>query len=328
MTKYQDSNLLSSTKRPFGKIKDMTVPMYSFGGGAISGEGGGYGFGDINEGKAIELVQYAYDKGVTLFDSAPIYGFGLSEKRIGKALNHIREKVIYLSKSGVTWHPNKRVNMTNDPQVAEDMVYQSLKDFGTDYIDLYLIHWPDQNVDIRKPLERLAKLQLEKKIKYIGLCNTNATDLALASEVCSIDVIQAEFNLFKRENFEKIYDPFCKKNNAAFMSWGPIDKGILSGKYNLNRKFDDSDCRKSAPWFKQADVVKKVEIVEAAKKLLPSGIDFMELVFSYYFNQNINTILIGAKSMDQFDDALAKLKVGKDLWTSFEKKEDFLKLFV
>jgi myo-inositol catabolism protein IolS len=82
--------------------------VFSFGGAAVSGEGGGYGFGNISEADSIELMHYAYDLGINLFDSAPIYGFGMSEQRIGKAFKGAKRDSVYItSKSGVTWHDTK-----------------------------------------------------------------------------------------------------------------------------------------------------------------------------------------------------------------------------
>src|SRR5690606_12662881 len=100
--------------------------------------------------------------------TAPIYGFGLSEERFGA---YLPKEAFIISKSGVDWHANKRVNMTNDPFVTERMLNESLKRLKRDSIDLYMIHWPDSRVDIRLPLEVLARAQKAGKIKYIGLCN-------------------------------------------------------------------------------------------------------------------------------------------------------------
>ena len=82
-------------------------------------------FGPISESEAEELILPAYEYGVRLFDTAPIYGFGLSEKRLGRILKDLREKIFFVSKSGITWHDNRRVNLTNDPKVAQTMLEQT-----------------------------------------------------------------------------------------------------------------------------------------------------------------------------------------------------------
>src|SRR5688572_482163 len=147
---------MGKEKRKLGLISDLVFPV-SFGCGAISGEGGGYGFGPILERDAVNLLNMAFDLGINLYDLAPIYGFGLAEKRLGRAFAKKREKVFLVSKCGVTWHENKRVNMTNDPIVAEKMLSQTLSHLRTDYVDLYMIHWPDSKLDIRVPMHALSK---------------------------------------------------------------------------------------------------------------------------------------------------------------------------
>lgn len=225
------------------KVNDENLSRLVFGGAAISGEGKGYGFGDISENDSIDLVRFAYSRGVNFFDTAPIYGFGTSEIRLGLALKNIREKVFICSKSGIDWHDTKRVNMTNDPKVAIKMFDESRKRLQSDYIDLYMVHWPDENVDIRQTLDPLYKFKEEGKIKYLGLCNTNQEDL---DKSFNIDFIQSEFNFF-HNGFENL------KSDALKMGWGTLDKGILSGVVDKDREFDKSDCRSSAPWWKKSD---------------------------------------------------------------------------
>jgi len=312
-----------SSYRPFGRT-GWSIPRVSFGGAAISGEGGGYGFGLVTKKEAEELVQYALDLGINFFDTAPIYGFGLSEQRLGEFLKGKREKVYIATKSGVTWSSSKRVNMTNDPQLAEQMLLQSLKDLKTDYIDLYFIHWPDSKVDIRKPLELLAKYQTEGVIKKIGLCNTNLEDLQKAKEITTIDVIQSEFNLFNRSAEKEIF-PYCKSNQCAFMAWGPLDKGSLTGNYDLKRTYDDYDARKNAPWFKKSDLEKKVHVVEELKKYLPKEVSMMELIMSYYQSiSELSTILVGAKSPIKLQEFISSMLKNSTLWEKFQEKETFL----
>ncbi|MFG1482037.1 aldo/keto reductase [Halobacteriovorax sp. HFRX-2_2] len=297
------------------KILDQ-FGQFAFGGASISGEGAGYGFGDISKEDSISLLQYAFDRGVKIFDTAPIYGFGESEKRIGEAFKNNREKVFIVSKSGVTWHENKRVDMTNDPVVTQRMIEQSLRDLNTDYIDLYMVHWPDERVDIRKTLEVIAKAKHEGKIKHIGLCNTTPEEFKLASEIDKIEVIQSQFNFFEQDVKNDIF-PIIKSEDISFMSWGTLDKGILTGRVTKDRKFDKSDCRSWAPWWKAMDKESRYDIVARMQPALEkhglSGLDF-----AIHFNlshDELSTVLCGARNHDQLDGVLNSLekKVTKDM---------------
>jgi aryl-alcohol dehydrogenase-like predicted oxidoreductase len=177
----------------YKNFDDLKLSRIVFGAASISGEGAGYGFGDISSNDSIDLLSYAYSEGINVFDTAPIYGFGESETRLGLAFEKIRDEVVICSKAGVGWHDNKRVNMSNEPKLIAKMFDESRRRLKSDYIDIYMIHWPDKNVDIRKSLEPLYKLKNQGAIKYIGLCNTHPSDLSLSQD---IDFIQSEFNYF------------------------------------------------------------------------------------------------------------------------------------
>lgn len=302
-------------------LKTISDVPLAFGGAAISGEGGGYGFGNISENEAIDLLKLSFDKGFRIFDTAPIYGFGLSELRIGKAFKEMRDKVFIVSKSGVTWHENKRVDMTNDPRVTTKMLEQSLRDLNSDYIDLYMIHWPDARVDIRKPLEVLAKAKAQGKIKHIGLCNTNLDDLEKAAEIDRIEAVQSEFNFFQNTLKDSIF-PYLKTHNISFMSWGTLDKGILTGRVNEARKFEASDCRSWAPWWKNADNKSKFQ---AMNKIMPLfekyNLSGLELAIGHNLNfPEVSVALCGARNKEQLDSifkALEKLP-SKEMILEFE----------
>lgn len=292
-----------------GYLKKNSNFQIAFGGASISGEGGGYGFGPIDETTAIDLLLEAYDLGIRVFDSAPIYGFGLSEKRMGKAFKNQREKVYLISKSGVTWSSNKRVDMTNSPQITSNMLHQSLKDFNTDYIDLYMIHWPDSRVDIRRPMEILSKAKAEGKIRSIGLCNTHSEDLQKAMEVDKIDVIQSQFNLFENSSVQDFF-PFMRDHDIDFMSWGTLDKGILSGTVTKERKFDSVDCRSWAPWWKQIDFESRYKTLEKIKPLMEkyqvSGLE-LAIHFNLSFPE-LTVALCGARNSKQLNGLVTALK--------------------
>ncbi|MBC7427643.1 MAG: aldo/keto reductase [Bacteriovorax sp.] len=288
-------------------LKSLGPLKIAFGGAAISGEGGGYGFGEISETDAIDLLLDAYEGGIRIFDTAPIYGFGLSEIRMGKAFENMREKVFLVSKSGVTWHENKRVDMNNNPKIAEKMIEQSLRDLKTDYIDLYMVHWPDSKVDIRKTVEVLSKAKEQGKIKHIGLCNTFVEDLNKAFEVDRIEVVQSEFNFFTNKFVREELFPYLNEKHMSFMSWGTLDKGILTGRVDEKRKtYDKSDCRSWAPWWKDADNSAKFE---AMKNLWPAldknhhtGLE-MALGYNLSFPE-LSVAICGAKTSDQLQSLL------------------------
>lgn len=290
--------------REFGQT-GLATSAIGFGAASISGEGAGYGFGDISRENAISLVRYAFECGINIFDTAPIYGFGESERRLGEALRPFRDKSYIVSKSGVSWHANKRVDMNNDPKIAQKMLEQSLRDLQTDYIDIYMVHWPDPRFDIRSTLEVHAKAQIQGKIKYIGLCNTNTQELALAREVCEIDVLQMEYSLNAQNNFEDF-----KEESIATMGWGSFDKGILTGRVTEDRIYDKSDARSWAPWWNQKQVLAKINKVKNLKKQFPE-IELRDMALHFALS-GVDCALVGMRSIEQVDSLFKSLQVTID----------------
>lgn len=260
--------------------------MLVFGGAALSGSGGGYGFGIIE--KPQDLLYYVYDRGIRTFDTAPIYGFNQSEKILADIFKSKREEVKIISKAGVDWHSSRRVNMSNDPKVIQKMLDESLRKF--EYLDIYMIHWPDENVDIRYSFEVLAKAKDQGKIKALGLCNSNDEEIRLAEEVAPVEFLQSEFSLFN-DGFKDI--SFDKKK----MGWGTFDKGILSGSVTKDRKFSEEDCRSWAPWWKKSNWKEKVD------KAQNFDGDLKHIALQYSLT-NIDFTICGGKSIDQWGEII------------------------
>ncbi len=289
-------------------LSNWSDSPFAFGGAAISAEGGGYGFGKTGD-PATELLDFAFDQGIRIFDTAPIYGFGHSEKVLGEHFKKTRDQVKIITKSGVYWHDNNRVDMTNDPKITAKMLEDSLRRLQSDYIDLYMIHWPDPKTDIRYPMEVLARAKTQGKIKHIGLCNTHRDDFMIANEVEAIEVIQSEHNIFTPPSEDMI--ELIKEQDISFMGWGTFDKGILTGRVTKKREqakdYDENDCRKSAPWWQQKVVLEKCDKVESLKKIADRHeLSLTELALRYLYSHPWHsTTLMGAKNIKDWKASLS-----------------------
>jgi aryl-alcohol dehydrogenase-like predicted oxidoreductase len=296
-------------KRAFGQLETKVSPI-GFGGASISGEGGGYGFGDIAEQEAIRLVQKAFEAGINLFDTAPVYGFGLSEQRIGKAIDpEQREDWFLISKSGVDWDMDKRTRIDNSPSTTLRMLHQSLRNLRTEYIDLFLVHWPDPNVDIRSTMEILVRAREEEKIRAIGLSNFGPKEIEKALEVGRVDVLQHHYNAFERTFVQEQIFPVVERHALGLMSYGTLDKGILTGRVTPDRTFDSSDVRSRAPWWKNSPHHLKYEALDEILPLLESqGHTGLELALGFVLSHpQVSTALCGVRTEEQLNSAIAAL---------------------
>ena len=295
--------------RQFGRL-GWEVSAVGFGGAAVSGEGGGYGFGHISEADAIELIRAALGAGINLFDTAPIYGFGTSEIRMGKALEgERRQRAIIVSKCGITWDENKRVQIDNSAATTTKMLHQSLRDLQTDYIDLYLVHWPDRDTDIRETMEVLARAREAGKIRARGLSNTTLEEIALAREIAEPEGFQAQYNLFER-GIEEALLPHARDTETGFMCWGPLHKGILTGRVVAGRTFDEVDARRRAPWWKKVDHTPHIEAVAAlAPDVADAGHTLLELAIGHVLaDPAMTTALCGVRGRHQLETAVAAVE--------------------
>jgi aryl-alcohol dehydrogenase-like predicted oxidoreductase len=290
---YVENNALG---KPLSRI--------AFGGAGISGEGGGYGFGPVSEAEAEGLIRASWDAGINLFDTAPIYGFGLSEERLGR---YLPKDAVVVSKCGVDWHSTKRVNMTNEPKVALRMLHESLRRLRREVIDIYLVHWPDPRVDIRRTLEVLSKAQEQGLINQLGLCNTTAEDLQHGTEICELNFLQSELNLFNTSPFERLAGQWQTRFS---MGWGTFDKGILSGRVQAGRKYEKEDCRSWAPWWDRQLVQEKVERTQKLQLILKdyhlSLAEFCLQFNLFYFG--ISSALVGLKKVGDVVEVTSNLQ--------------------
>ncbi|OGQ05072.1 MAG: hypothetical protein A3F82_02425 [Deltaproteobacteria bacterium RIFCSPLOWO2_12_FULL_44_12] len=185
---------------------------------------GGYFSKDCSQDQlTINLLQKGIEMGMTFIDTAEVYGEGHAETLVGKACHGIRDRVFIATK----FSPEH----SKGPAVIK-AAERSLKRLGTDYIDLYQIHWPNPAVALEETLEAMGRLVQQGKVRYLGLCNFSLRDLKKALSFMNSSPIlsnQVEYNLFDR-TIEKQLLPFCQQNGITVVAYSPLDQGkIING---------------------------------------------------------------------------------------------------
>lgn len=257
-------------------------------------EHSGYSLGDLVNCSATAIFEAAFENGITHYDFAPIYGFDHAEKTMGKVIGDKREKIKLISKGGVDWHDNGRVNMDNRPKTIKKMFEKSLKNFNCDYIDIYFIHWPSKETDIRYAIEVLEKFRSQGKVHHIGLSNTFKEDFFKAKEVAPISYIQNEYNLFHQNNFFP--------NDCVSMGWGTFDKGILAGSVKKDRKFDSADARSHAFWWKKSNWKERVDFVNKVKEKFNIDNRVLKAIALQCSLDQGNLPILGMKSLEHIEE--------------------------
>lgn len=246
------------------KNSDLKVSRICMGGCPM----GGYGWGNVQENELIAAVHAALDQGITFFDTADTYGLGQSEITLGKALGIHRRNVVVASKFGVRAGNGKTV-YDNSPEWIREALHGSLERLGTDYIDLYQIHYRDDHTPISAVVETLEDLQKQGYIRYFGLSNIHQEDLRdLQPYVGKFVSFQDEYSLACRKN-EPDMLILADQLQLTPLTWGSLGQGILTGKYDKNTAFDSTDRRSRDVYvnFHGQKLLKNLEIVEALKKI-------------------------------------------------------------
>jgi aryl-alcohol dehydrogenase-like predicted oxidoreductase len=211
---------------------------------------GGWMWGGTDEQESIRTIHSAIDRGITLIDTAPVYGFGKSEEIVGKALaaGRLRQRVLIATKVGLDWTNGEPFrNGTRRRIFAE--VEASLKRLRTDVIDIYQVHWPDPMTPINETADAMATLFKQGKIRAIGVSNFSPGQMNEFGLVAPIHCAQPPYNLFERE-IEKNVLPYCASDGISVLAYGAICRGLLSGRMNLDTEFEGDDLRRTDPKFR------------------------------------------------------------------------------
>lgn len=216
---------------------DLDVSVISLGTWVFGGDN----WGGVNEKECIDAVSTALECGVNLIDTAPIYGYGVSEEIVGKAVKGRRDKVIIATKCGLI---GKGTGITNNlkPDSIKSEMEGSLKRLGVDYVDIYQCHWPDPDTPIEETMTEMNRLKSEGKIRYIGVSNFNLDLLKQASSFTDIVTLQNPYSLLER-SIEKEALTYCQEKGIGILAYGSLGGGILSGKYRKPTTFKGSDAR-------------------------------------------------------------------------------------
>lgn len=210
-------------------------------------------YGNFDDDEAIAAARASYEKGVTLFDTAAVYGWGYGENLMGKALKGIRNNVVLVTKGAREWvrdNPDRRSATVSDsdPKRLLASIDESLKRLQTDYIDLFLIHWPDHNRAFSEPMEALENAKAAGKIRHTGVSNFSVEMMAESRETSPIITNQIGYHIFDRRPEAEVM-PFVRENEMGIMAYGSLSHGLLTGTWNADKTFSDDDWRRGGANF-------------------------------------------------------------------------------
>ncbi|HEY2757259.1 MAG TPA: aldo/keto reductase [Pseudolabrys sp.] len=265
---------------------------------------GGWMWGGSDDAESIRTIQSAIDHGITLIDTAPVYGFGHSEDVVGRALaqDGRRAKAVIATKVALDWKEGKPFRNASRGRILKE-VDDSLRRLRTDVIDIYQVHWPDPNVPIEETAGALKDVMQAGKIRAIGVSNFSPAQMDKFRAVAPLHTNQPPYNLFERE-IEKDVLRYCQKNNIMTLAYGALCRGLLAGKMTAATKFTGDDLRRSDPKFQQPRFGQYLEAVAALEGFAAThyGKSVVHLAVRWILDkQGAGFALWGARRPDQLD---------------------------
>ena len=270
--------------------------------------GGGNDWGETSEIDAQDALCAALDNGINLIDTAPIYGAGLSEERIGRALKSRRSKVLLATKCGISLKGGRPDHDLRPESIVTECEH-SLRRLQTDYIDLYQIHWPDSKVPLEDSLGAMLRLQEQGKIRAIGVCNFSQEQIKQAAETAPIVSVQGPFSLL-RDN--KKLAEFCAARGLAFWTYGVLGGGILSGKYTQMPNLRRCDARRYFyPYYFGENFTKATQTVMRVRQIAQKyQVSLAAIALASVLQvPGVSGVLAGARSAAQVKENLGALQI-------------------
>ncbi len=272
--------------------------------------GGNNLFPNLKDETGIQIVKTGLDSGITLLDTAFAYGMGHSEELIGQAIKgYDRSKFVIATKAAQDTSDGD-VKINNNPQFLKKSVDDALKRLQTDYIDIFYIHFPDDQTPKDEAVAALNEMKQEGKIKAIGVSNFSLDQIKEANKDGLVDVVEDQYSLLHRDAETEMFD-YLRENNISFVPFFPLASGLLTGKYSEVVDFPENDIRHGNPDFTGERFEKIVKKVNNLKPLADKhGITTAQLVLAWYIkNPDVTVVIPGAKRPEQVQSNAKALNV-------------------
>ncbi len=268
-------------------------------------------YGSFDESESVKTLHKAIDLGVNFFDTADMYGSGANEKLIGKAFKGRWNEVVLATKFGVIRGPNGEwLGINGQPGYIREACEQSLKNLGTDSIDLYYMHRQDPNVEIEVIVDAMAGLVRDGKVKNIGLSEVDAETLRRAHKVHPITAYQGEYSLWSREPEEELFEA-CKELGITFVAYSPLGRGFLTGAIKSRDDFEPGDFRLNNPRFTDEAIQENLRFVELIDQLAnDKKVTKAQIALAWILSQNDEiTAIPGTRRVPRLEENLGALEV-------------------
>ncbi|NIM02791.1 aldo/keto reductase [bacterium] len=284
---------------------DLNLSAIGLGTWAIGGGKWKFSWGPQDDRESISAIQRALELGINWIDTAAVYGLGHSEEIVGKAIKGLREKPIVATKCERVWDKDGNISGRLKKESIRSEIEASLKRLKIEVIDLYQIHWPEPDEDIEEAWTTLGDLIKEGKIRYAGVSNFNLQQLKRVQPIHPVASLQPPYSMLERGVEEKVL-PYCSANNIGVVTYSPMQKGLLTGKFTRERaaNLPEDDHRRRDPRFQEPELSANLKLVENLRSLAEkSGKTVAQLAIAWVLRRpEVTAAIVGARRPSQIEE--------------------------
>jgi aryl-alcohol dehydrogenase-like predicted oxidoreductase len=268
-------------------------------------------YGPMNDAESIAVIHKAIDLGVTLIDTADMYGVGRNEELVGKALKGRRSKVVLATKFGNVRGPKGEfLGVNGRPEYVRQACDASLKRLNQERIDLYYLHRVDPNVPIEETVGTMAELAKAGKVCYLGISEAAPATLRRAHATHPITALQSEYSLWTRDPEKEIL-AVCREIGIGFVAYSPLGRGFLTGRFQKDEDLSKEDGRRNHPRFQEGNFQYNQRLAQAVKQMAAEkGCTPAQLALAWVLSRGTDIVPIpGTKHLRFLEDNIGALEI-------------------
>jgi aryl-alcohol dehydrogenase-like predicted oxidoreductase len=287
----------------------LEVTPIAFGTWQLGGD-----WGRFDELEAITAIRHARELGINLFDTAQAYGFGASERLLGRALREEldanRTDLVIATKGGLRMDSEQGLVRDSSPGWLRRGVRESLEYLGVDYIDLYQVHWPDPATPFAESAQALGELIEDGAIRHVGVSNFNAAQMAEFARTLPVETLQPPYHLFRRE-IEAQELPYAREHDIGVLAYGPLAHGLLTGTVGSDTTFAEDDWRATSPLFSGDAFQRNLRLVAELERFARErGYGVSQLAIAWTLaHPAVHVAIVGSRSAAHIEQSLGALNI-------------------
>ncbi len=271
----------------------LEIPLIGLGCMGMSPSAGVNTYGRADEKESIATIHRSLELGGNFLDTADLYGPLHNERLIGKAIKGNRDKYIIATKFGFEIDDNEQLTwrINGRPEYVKKSVERSLRNLGTDHIDLYYMHRPDPEIPIEDTVGAMGELVQEGKVSYIGISEVNTEQIIKAHQTFPVTAVQNEYSLFERTIEQDGVYEITRQSGIGMVAYSPLGRGFLTGQIKTPDDFDADDFRRSIPRFQGEQFYKNIELVNEINTLaIEKGVNSTQLAIAWIIAKGVTPI--------------------------------------